>query len=107
VNRRTERHKSAKPGKTLGGGNVGFYSAGGQQSHQALFSNLSATNIVGGYSDLHLDAKDGRGVYLNRGYDSSAELHNISGSGEGSGYDSSYRPIEIKSSQAEQRQSVV
>jgi hypothetical protein len=95
---RMERHKVPKTGRrksltvgTAGGG--AFYGGSEVQSAQALFSSLSATNIVSGASDVQLDAHASRGVYVNRGFESpqlqaTTELN-----------ENPYRPIEIKSQQ--------
>lgn len=91
-------------GRSVTGGAVNFYGGPEVQSAQALFApSLSATNIVGGASDIQLDARGGRSVYVNRGFEpglgSQSALAGDNGL-QSPGYDSSYKPIEIKSSGA-------
>jgi hypothetical protein len=77
---------------------VAFYGGQEVQSAQALFApSLSATNIVSGASDIQLDARGGRGVYLNRGFESGQPAFGGDSGLQSPGYDSGYKPIEIKS----------
>jgi len=80
------------PRRSLAGGGGVFYGGSEIQSDQALFApSLSATNIVGGASDVQLDIRGGgRGVYHNRAYD-------LGEAGDKTSADGSYKPIEIKS----------
>lgn len=99
---RMERHKIPKTsrGKSLTGGAVAFYGGQEVQSAQALFSSLSATNIVSGASDVHLDAHGRSGVYHNRAFESVSSMPSSPDIGGGSGvnlYENAYKPIEIKS----------
>lgn len=100
--RRMERHKAPKTGRRkslavgTGGGGAAFYGGNEVQSAQALFSSLSATNIVSGASDIQLDTQASRGIYINRGFEpqSSAQQSTSAEHNE-----NPYRPIEIKSQQ--------
>lgn len=83
------------PRKSLTGGGGLFYGGNEVQSNQALFApSLSATNIVGGASDIQLDTRGGgRGIYHNRAFDSEP-----TGSTQATiSADDGYKPIEIKS----------
>jgi hypothetical protein len=98
-----ERRKMPKVGRrSLTGGAVNFYGGPEIQSAQALFApSLSATNIVSGASDIQLDARGGKGVYVNRGFESGLGSQTALSADNGMqspGYDSGYKPIEIKSS---------